>query len=90
MGKGAEKAGEWMKQGSDKLKTKMKPEERPRPIDPRVQTGIRYARKGSHVAVQVSSYIGKGICFLPNCDTVKLTEAVWSLKFIFIHIRYNP
>ncbi|KAL4229931.1 Spartin [Mactra antiquata] len=57
VGKGAEKAGEWMKQGSDKLKTRMKPEENPKPIDPRVQTGIRYARKGSHVAVQVSSYI---------------------------------
>lgn len=57
VGKGAEKAGELIKQGSTKLRARLKPEDKPRAVDPRVQKGIHYARKGSHVAVQVSSYI---------------------------------
>ncbi|XP_053389247.1 spartin-like [Mercenaria mercenaria] len=57
VGKGAEKAGELLKHGSTKLRSRLKPEEQPKHVDPKVQKGIQYARKGSHVAVQVSSYI---------------------------------
>lgn len=59
VGKGAEKAGILLKQGSTKLRTRLRPEENPRPIDPRLQTGIHYVRKGSHTAVKVSGYVGK-------------------------------
>lgn len=57
VGKGAEKAGELIKLGSTKLKARLKPEDKPSHIDPKLQTGIQYVRKGSHVAVQVSSFI---------------------------------
>ncbi|XP_052794944.1 spartin-like [Mya arenaria] len=57
MGKGAEKASELISAGSSKLRARLRPEQSPRPIDPRVQTGIQYVRKGSHAAVQVSSYL---------------------------------
>ncbi|XP_052251062.1 spartin-like [Dreissena polymorpha] len=57
VGKGAEKAGELLRQGSTKLRAHLKPEERERPVDPRLKTGIQYVRKGSHAAVQVSSYL---------------------------------
>lgn len=58
LGKGAEKAGHYIKLGSDKLKAKINPEEKPREVDPRLQTGVRYARQGAHVAVKVSSFLG--------------------------------
>ena len=57
--KGAEKAGVLMKKGSEKLRARLNPEENPRPVDPRVQKGVQYVRVGSHVAVKVSSFIGK-------------------------------
>ena len=59
VGKGAEKAGELIKYGSNKLRAHLQPTENPKPVDPRLQKGIQYARVGSHAAVKVSSYIGK-------------------------------
>ena len=59
VGKGAEKAGELLKQGSTKLKMRLQQEDNPRPVDPRLQTGVSYVRKGSHTAVRVSGFLGK-------------------------------
>ena len=59
VGKGAEKAGELISYGSLKLRDKLHPVGQPKPVDPRVQTGMEYARKATNVAVSVSSYIGQ-------------------------------
>ena len=59
--KGAEKAGQYIRVGSEKIKEKLKPEEHAKQIDPRVQQGVHYVRRGTHVAVKVSSYVGKYI-----------------------------
>ena len=58
VGKGAEKAGQLISKGSAKLRENLHPESQEKPIDPRVQKGMVYARKASHVAVSVSGYIG--------------------------------
>lgn len=57
VGKGAEKAGELIRFGSEKLRTRIKPDSNPRPVDPKIQKGVQYVRVGSNVAVKVSSYI---------------------------------
>ena len=62
VGKGAEKAGELISYGSLKLRDKLRPVGQPKPVDPRVQTGMEYARKATNVAVSVSSYIGQFVC----------------------------
>ncbi|XP_062598431.1 spartin-like isoform X1 [Saccostrea cucullata] len=54
--KGSEKAGHYIKLGSEKLKGHLVPEQ-PKPVDPKLQKGAEYARKGAHVAVSVSSYV---------------------------------
>ena len=59
VGKGAEKAGELISYGSLKLRDKLHPVGQPKPVDPRIQTGMEYARKATNVAVSVSSYIGQ-------------------------------
>lgn len=48
-----------LKHGSTKLRARLRPEENPRPVDPRVQAGVHYVRKGSHAAVKVSGFLGK-------------------------------
>jgi spartin len=58
VGKGAEKAGELIVRGSTKLREKLHPEDQAKPVDPRVQKGLVYARKATHVAVSVSGFIG--------------------------------
>ncbi|XP_070198501.1 spartin-like isoform X2 [Littorina saxatilis] len=57
VGKGAEKAGELISHGSNKLREKLKPETEAKPVDPRVQKGMVYARNATHVAVSVSGYV---------------------------------
>ncbi|CAC5381555.1 SPG20 [Mytilus coruscus] len=57
--KGAEKAGHYIKVGSEKIKEKLKPEEKAKDIDPRVIQGVQYVRRGTHTAVKVSSYVVK-------------------------------
>lgn len=57
--KGAEKAGHYIRVGSEKIKEKLKPEEKAKDIDPRVIQGVQYARRGTHTAVKVSSYVVK-------------------------------
>ncbi|KAK3576396.1 hypothetical protein CHS0354_026729 [Potamilus streckersoni] len=75
--KGAEKAGELIRRGSQKLKSHLHPEEKERPIDPRVQKGVMYVRQGAHVAVKVSSFI-----------VSKLGEATMALaREVAPHIR---
>lgn len=54
--KGSEKAGHFIRVGSSKIREHLHPEQ-PKPIDPKVQRGAEYARKGAHVAVSVSSYL---------------------------------
>jgi hypothetical protein len=56
--KGAEKTGELLKKGSIKLKEQIQPDGEPSKIDPRVQEGMKYVRKASHTAVEVTSFIG--------------------------------
>ena len=58
VGKGAEKAGELISYGSTKLRDRLRPTEQAKPVDPRVQTGMVYARKATHVAVTVSAFVG--------------------------------
>ena len=62
VGKGAEKAGDLISYGSAKLREKLHPEAQAKPVDPRVQTGMVYARKATHVAVSVSAFIGQLVC----------------------------
>ncbi|XP_076468252.1 spartin-like [Babylonia areolata] len=77
VGKGAEKAGELISYGSSKLQAKLRPEQQPKPVDPRVQTGMMYARKATHVGVTVSAFI-----------VTKLGEATMALgRQIAPHIR---
>ncbi|XP_033742321.1 spartin-like [Pecten maximus] len=57
VGKGAEKTSNLIRFGSEKVREKLKPEEKARDIDPRIQTGARYARSGANVAIKVSSFI---------------------------------
>ncbi|ESO88510.1 hypothetical protein LOTGIDRAFT_83379, partial [Lottia gigantea] len=57
LGKGAEKANELVKSGSKVIQKHINPAERPSHIDPKVQKSLTYARKGTHVAVSVSSYV---------------------------------
>lgn len=77
VGKGAEKAGELISYGSTKLREKLHPEEQPKPVNPRVQKGMLYARKATHVGVTVSSFI-----------VTKLGEATMALgRQIAPHVR---
>ncbi|KAL8576339.1 hypothetical protein ACOMHN_048906 [Nucella lapillus] len=77
VGKGAEKAGELITYGSSKLREKLAPEERARPVDPRLQKGMVYARKATHVGVTVSAFI-----------VTKLGEATMALgRQIAPHVR---
>ncbi|XP_074651385.1 spartin-like isoform X2 [Tubulanus polymorphus] len=55
--KGAEKSGELMQKGSEKLKERLEPEGTARSVDPRVKQGLEVARKASGVAVKVSSCV---------------------------------
>lgn len=57
VGKGAEKTGNLIRFGSEKVREKLKPEEKAKEIDPRIQQGARYARSGANVAIKVSSFI---------------------------------
>lgn len=57
--KGAEKAGHYIRVGSVKIKEKMKAREKDTEVDPRIQQGVQYVRRGTHVAVKVSSYVIK-------------------------------
>ncbi|XP_071087210.1 spartin-like [Haliotis cracherodii] len=57
VGKGAQKAGQLIRYGSGKLQQQLRPEDRPRPIDPKVQKGAKYARQATDVAVKVSSFV---------------------------------
>ena len=57
--KGAEKAGHYIKVGSDKIKERMKAKQKDTEVDPRIQQGVQYVRRGTHVAVKVSSYVSK-------------------------------
>ncbi|XP_050416907.2 spartin isoform X1 [Patella vulgata] len=57
LGKGAEKTGDLIKFGSQRLQQRINPVSNPKPIPPRVQTGVTYARKASHAAVTVSSFL---------------------------------
>lgn len=59
IGKGAEKAGDLITFGSTKLREKLKPEEEARPVNPKVQKGLVYARTATHTAVKVSGFIGE-------------------------------
>jgi len=56
--KGAEKTGQLVKYGSSKLRENMIPAPEPSVIDPRAQQGAYYARKATHCAVTVSSFLG--------------------------------
>lgn len=57
VGKGAEKAGELIVKGSEKLRDRLQPEAQARTVDPRIEKGLVYARAASHAAVSVSSFI---------------------------------
>lgn len=59
MGKGAEKAGELVRRGSEKFQEKYRPAERMHKVDPRVQKGVMYARQATHGAVKVTGYVGE-------------------------------
>ena len=61
LGKGAEKTGEWLKKGSDKLRENIQPDAQPRQVDARTQEGMKYARKATDTAVRVSAFIGECI-----------------------------
>lgn len=77
VGKGAEKTGHLIRYGSEKMREKLVPEEKARDVDPRIQTGARYARSGAHVAIKVSSFI-----------VTKLGEATVAVaKEVAPHIR---
>ncbi|KAK3099321.1 hypothetical protein FSP39_002607 [Pinctada imbricata] len=57
VGKGSEKASSLFRAGSEKIKARLTPEDKPANVDPKVQKSIEYARKGTHVAVTVSSFL---------------------------------
>ncbi|GFN94215.1 spartin-like [Plakobranchus ocellatus] len=57
VGKGAEKAGELMRAGSERIRRGSEPVVEHRKVDPRVQQGVQYARKATHGAVKVTGYI---------------------------------
>ncbi|XP_013404319.1 spartin-like [Lingula anatina] len=57
LGKASEKGGELLKMGAVKMKEHLKPEEQQPNVDPRVQKGLVYARKGTGVAVKVSGFL---------------------------------
>ncbi|OWF51065.1 spartin-like [Mizuhopecten yessoensis] len=57
VGKGAEKTSNLIRLGSEKVRERLKPEEKAAEIDPRLQSGARYARSGANVAIKVSSFI---------------------------------
>lgn len=56
--KGAEKTGQLVKYGSNKLREHMAPAAEPSVIDPRARQGAYYAHKATHCAVKVSSFVG--------------------------------
>ncbi|XP_076447136.1 spartin-like [Babylonia areolata] len=77
LGKGAEKAGQLITYGSAKLRERMHPESVPRPVDPRVQKGVMYARKASNAAVNISAFV-----------VTKLGEATMALgRRVAPHLR---
>ncbi|GFR73085.1 spartin-like [Elysia marginata] len=79
VGKGAEKAGELMKVGSERLRRSSPATENPRKIDPRVQQGVKYARVATKGAVKVTGFIVN-----------KLGEATVALaKQIAPHVRQH-
>ena len=73
--KGAEKAGHYIRVGSVKIKEKMKAREKDTEVDPRIQQGVQYVRRGTHVAVKVSSYVSKCIR-QETCVSVKVSSYV--------------
>ncbi|XP_060070248.1 spartin-like [Ylistrum balloti] len=77
VGKGAEKTSNLIRYGSEKVRERLKPEEKEKEIDPRIQKGARYARSGANVAIKVSSFI-----------VTKLGEATVAVaKEVAPHIR---
>lgn len=79
VGKGAEKAGELMRAGSEKIRRSSAATDNPRKVDPRVQQGVKYARVATKGAVKVTGYIVN-----------KLGEATVSLaKQIAPHVRQH-
>lgn len=82
LGKGAEKAEELIKLGSAKLRENIKPEETPKPVDPRIQKGMVFARKATHSAVRVSSFIGEKF----KCTSFKLSFTYYlTPSFFWVH-----
>lgn len=57
--KGAEKAGQWVKSGSEKLRQHMEPQSEPSKIDPRVQKGAQRAREVTGGAVKITSQMSR-------------------------------
>lgn len=67
--KGQELTSGFVKAETDKALLRGSPTDKPRHVDPRVQTSIHYLRRGSKVGVKVSGYLGKGPPSpSPNCS----------------------
>ena len=56
--KGAQKTSKFISKHAESMR-KGERTDKPLNVDPRVQTGVHYLRKGSKVAVKVSGYVGK-------------------------------
>ncbi|XP_005091170.1 spartin [Aplysia californica] len=77
VGKGAEKAGELIKAGSEKFRERTSPGTSERHVDPRVQKGVVYARQATNATVKVTGFIVN-----------KLGEATMSLaRQLAPHVR---
>ena len=59
VGKGAEKAGELLKAGSERIRRNSPATDEPHKVDPRVQQGVKYARVATKGAVKVTGYVGE-------------------------------
>ncbi|CAG5124262.1 unnamed protein product [Candidula unifasciata] len=55
--KGAEKAGQLIRKGSEKFQERYRPADHEHKIDPKVQKGVMYAREATQGAVKVTGYI---------------------------------
>ncbi|XP_072171171.1 spartin-like [Diadema setosum] len=62
--KGAELGSRLVGSGAKKLKENIKPDEQPKEIDEKYQTGMLYAKKASGVAVKVSAVVLDGVCYM--------------------------
>ncbi|XP_063970486.1 spartin-like [Lytechinus pictus] len=62
--KGAEIGSRLVGSGARKLKEHIQPDEQPKEIDEKYQTGMVYAKKATGVAVKVSVVVLDSICFL--------------------------